>query len=110
MKIDKKWCRLFWIKPRRSNEHKYNVAVITKRQDTYFECNQKRVALSQANNSNSDGDDPAPEISNRQHNNDGFHNKCESLDEGTFAFMCWMNSENKKSISSDNPNSFVEIC
>jgi hypothetical protein len=55
------------------------------------------------NNSNSDGDDSPPEISNNQHNKHGFHNKCESLDEGTFAFMCWMNSENKKSISSDNP-------
>jgi hypothetical protein len=55
------------------------------------------------NNSNSDGDDSPLEISNTQHNNDGFHNKCESLDEGTFAFMCWMNSENKKSITSDNP-------
>ncbi|MFL6356246.1 MAG: hypothetical protein ACJ71C_06775, partial [Nitrososphaeraceae archaeon] len=31
------------------------------------------------------------------------HNKCESLGEGTFAFMHWMNSENKKSITSDNP-------
>jgi hypothetical protein len=53
--------------------------------------------------SNSDGDDPSPEISSRQHNNDGFRNKCESLDEGTFAFMHWMNSYNKKSITSDNP-------
>ena len=57
------------------------------------------------NNVNSDGDadDPPPEISSRQHNKQGFHNKCESLDEGTFAFMHWMNSENKKSITSDNP-------
>jgi hypothetical protein len=31
-------------------------------------------------------------------------NKCESLDEGTSAFMHWMNSNNKKSLSSsDNP-------
>jgi hypothetical protein len=36
--------------------------------------------------------------------NIGFHNnKCESLDEGTFEFMHWMNSDNKKSITSDNP-------
>jgi hypothetical protein len=41
--------------------------------------------------------------SNNNNNKHRFHNKCESLDEGTFAFMCWMNSENKKSITSDNP-------
>ena len=71
-----------------------------------------------SNNSNSDIsneknlDEPPPQDSWGQNNDNnngnnnnkhGFHNKCESLDEGTFAFMCWMNSENKKSISSDNP-------
>ena len=31
-------------------------------------------------------------------------NKCESLDGGTFAFMHWLNSEDKRSLSStDNP-------
>ena len=31
-------------------------------------------------------------------------NKCESLDEGIFAFMHWLNSEEKRSLSStDNP-------
>jgi hypothetical protein len=31
-------------------------------------------------------------------------NKCETLDKGTFAFMHWLNSEDKKSLSSnDNP-------
>jgi hypothetical protein len=67
-----------------------------------------------SNNSNSNdsdeknADEPPPD--NSVHNNNssnnnkhGFHNKCESLDEGTFAFMHWMNSENKKSITSDNP-------
>jgi hypothetical protein len=34
---------------------------------------------------------------------DIFHNKCESLEEGQFAFMCWMNSENRQSTSFDNP-------
>ena len=63
--------------------------------------------------SNDNGDEPPPsDISNGRHstnsNNDndnkhGFHNRCESLDEGTFAFMCWMNSDNKKAITSDNP-------
>jgi hypothetical protein len=72
-----------------------------------------------SNSSNSDIsneknlDEPPPQDSrgqnNDNNNNSGnnnkhrFHNKCESLDEGTFAFMCWMNSENKKSITSDNP-------
>lgn len=72
-----------------------------------------------SNNSNSDIsneknlDEPPPQDSwgqNNDNNNNSsnnnkhrFHNKCESLDEGTFAFMCWMNSENKKSISSENP-------
>ena len=31
-------------------------------------------------------------------------NKCETLDKGTFAFMHWLNSEDKRSLSStDNP-------
>jgi hypothetical protein len=62
------------------------------------------------NNSNDNADEPPPNISSGQHNNNNnsnkhrFHNnKCESLDEGTFAFMHWMNSEDKKSITSDNP-------
>jgi len=29
-------------------------------------------------------------------------NKCETLDEGTFAFMHWLNSEDKTSLSSTN--------
>jgi hypothetical protein len=67
-----------------------------------------------SNNSNSNdsdeknADEPPPDSSvhnNNSSNNNkhGFHSKCESLDEGTFAFMHWMNSENKKSITSDNP-------
>jgi hypothetical protein len=61
------------------------------------------------NNCDNNGDEPPPDISGGQHNNSNnndkheLHNKCESLDEGTFAFMHWMNSENKKSITSDNP-------
>jgi hypothetical protein len=61
-------------------------------------------------NSNNNGEEPPPDISSACHDNSsnnnnkhGFHNKCESLDEGTFAFMRWMNSDNKKSITSDNP-------
>jgi hypothetical protein len=65
------------------------------------------------NNNNDNGDEPPPDINSGQHidnHRHRFHNKCESLDEGTFAFMHWMNSENKKSITSDNPYSFAEIC
>ena len=32
-----------------------------------------------------------------------------SLDEGTFAFMHWMNSEDKKSLTSDNPIVLVKF-
>jgi hypothetical protein len=68
-----------------------------------------------SNEKNADEPPPPPDNSssigqNSNHNNSSnnnnkhrFHNKCESLDEGTFAFMCWMNSDNKKSITSDNP-------
>jgi hypothetical protein len=37
------------------------------------------------------------------------HNKCESLDEGTFAFMHWMSSGDKKSLTSDNPIVLVKF-
>lgn len=37
------------------------------------------------------------------------HNKCESLYEGTVAFMHWMNSEDKKSLTSDNPLVLVKF-
>ena len=65
---------------------------------------------SNSNNSNEkNGEEPPPDISSGRDNNSNnnnkheFHNKCESLDEGTFAFMHWMNSDHKKSITSDNP-------
>jgi hypothetical protein len=34
-------------------------------------------------------------------------NKCETLDEGTFAFMHWLNSEDKRSLSSNTDNPIV---
>jgi hypothetical protein len=40
---------------------------------------------------------------NNNNNKHKIHNKCESLDEGTFAFMHWMSSGDKKSLTSDNP-------
>jgi hypothetical protein len=64
-----------------------------------------------SNDNNEDEPPPSSKGSGRtgeeynENNNDKheLHNKCESLDGGTFAFMHWMNSENKKSITSDNP-------
>ena len=67
--------------------------------------------MDNSNNNNAD-ETPPPDITsghrdNSSNNNNNSkhatHNKCESLDEGTFAFMHWMNSDNKKSITSDNP-------
>jgi hypothetical protein len=49
---------------------------------------------------NRSGDHGYSDNNNNKHR---IHNKCESLDEGTFAFMHWMNSEDKKSLTSDNP-------
>jgi hypothetical protein len=76
-----------------------------------IEASSNSINSNNYNEKNSDKP-PAPGITsehrdNNSNNNNnskhGFHNKCESLDEGTFAFMHWLNSENKKSITSDNP-------
>jgi hypothetical protein len=40
----------------------------------------------------------SPDLGTTQDNN-----KCESLEEGTSAFMHWLNSEDKKSLSEGNP-------
>ena len=77
----------------------------------YIETSSNSGKMDNSNNNNAD-EPPAPGITsehrdnNNNNNNNSkhrFHNKCESLDEGTFAFMHWLNSENKKSITSDNP-------
>ena len=77
----------------------------------YLKTSSNCGKMDNSNNNNAD-EPPAPGITsehrdNNSNNNNnskhGFHNKCESLDEGTFAFMHWLNSENKKSITSDNP-------
>jgi hypothetical protein len=77
----------------------------------YIETSSNSGKMDNSNNNNAD-EPPAPGITsehrdNNSNNNNnskhGFHNKCESLDEGTFAFMHWLNSDNKKSIASDNP-------
>ena len=63
---------------------------------------KRESASSSDSDSNDNGNQPS---SSRGHNHDKHtvHNKYESLDEGTFAFMHWMNSEDKKSLTSDNP-------
>ena len=77
----------------------------------YIETSSNSGEIDNSNNNNAD-EPPPPGItsehrdSNSNNNNNSkhaIHNKCESLDEGTFAFMHWLNSENKKSITSDNP-------
>src|SRR5215471_16197473 len=40
--------------------------------------------------------------SHRKYKRENKFNKCETLDEGMLAFMHWLNSENKKSLSSDD--------
>jgi hypothetical protein len=76
-----------------------------------IEASSNSINSNNSNNNNAD-EPPPPGITsehrdNNSNNNNnskhGFHNKCESLDEGTFAFMHWLNSDNKKSITSDNP-------
>jgi hypothetical protein len=65
---------------------------------------KRESASSSDSDSNDNGNQPSSS-SSRGHNHDKHtvHNKYESLDEGTFAFMHWMNSEDKKSLTSDNP-------
>jgi hypothetical protein len=55
---------------------------------------------------NHDYNDDDDDDNNNKHK---IHNKCESLDEGTFAFMHWMNSEDKKSLTSQNPIVLVKF-
>ena len=58
----------------------------------------------------SDGNQPSDHDRSYDDNNkEGIHNKCESLDEGTFAFMHWMSSADKKSLTSDNPIVLVKF-
>jgi hypothetical protein len=50
-------------------------------------------------NNNEQSDDDSD--THRKYKREEF-NKCETLDEGMFAFIHWLNSENKKSLSSDD--------
>ncbi|HZA06887.1 MAG TPA: hypothetical protein VE619_04210, partial [Nitrososphaeraceae archaeon] len=53
------------------------------------------------NSEHSSGDESNTNI---KYNHENKFNKCQTLDEGTFAFMHWLNSEDKQSLSStDNP-------
>lgn len=55
--------------------------------------------MQDANNSEQSDDDSDSHGKCKRENK---FNKCETLDEGMFAFMHWLNSENKKSLSSDD--------
>src|SRR3954464_10876518 len=53
---------------------------------------------------NNNNDEQLADDSKRHSQNKHKFNKCETIEEGTFAFMHWLNSDNKKSLSStDNP-------
>ncbi|MDQ6866054.1 MAG: hypothetical protein M3044_19785 [Thermoproteota archaeon] len=55
------------------------------------------------NNDNNERSDDDSDSQSKSKTRNKF-NKCETLDEGTFAFMHWLNSEDKRSLSStDNP-------
>lgn len=66
----------------------------------YFEINKQASHLKQNQDKsgeehNSNSNEP-PDSSSRVH-------RCESIDDGTEAFMQWMGSSDKKSVTSDNP-------
>ncbi len=42
-------------------------------------------------------------------NNEGNKNKCDTLEDGTAAFMKWMGSSNKKSLTSENPIVLIKL-
>ena len=75
---------------------------------------EKREALDNSNNDTGDDSNdskPAEHGYHRDNNDNNKHriHKCESLDEGTFAFMHWMNSDDKKSLTSENPMVLVRF-
>jgi hypothetical protein len=61
-----------------------------------MEDNNSRSEQSDDDDNNSDRNNSQQQ----QHKHNNRSNKCETLDEGMFAFMHWLNSENKKSLSS----------
>ncbi|HEY5631757.1 MAG TPA: hypothetical protein VIR31_06490, partial [Nitrososphaeraceae archaeon] len=55
-------------------------------------------------NNNSEHSSGNDSDTNSKYKHENKFNKCQTLDEGTFAFMHWLNSEDKQSLSStDNP-------
>jgi len=79
---------------------------IISRATTSVKINSHKRELANSSSSSSDSNDNGNQPSSsigHNHDKHTVHNKYESLDEGTFAFMHWMNSDNKKSITSDNP-------
>jgi hypothetical protein len=79
---------------------------IISRATTSVKINSHKRELANSSSSDSDSNDNGNQPSSsigHNHDKHTVHNKYESLDEGTFAFMHWMNSEDKKSLTSDNP-------
>jgi len=51
------------------------------------------------NNNNNNEDEQLADDSDKHSQNKDKFNKCETIEEGTFAFMHWLNSDNKRSLS-----------
>jgi hypothetical protein len=76
--------------PARTSGHNIEASSDSSNSDNSNEKNVDEPPTS--DNSSGQNNDNNNSNDNNKH---GFHNKCESLDEGTFAFMCWMNSTQK---------------
>jgi len=50
-------------------------------------------------NDNNNEDEQLADDSDKHSQNKDKLNKCETVEEGTFAFMHWLNSDNKRSLS-----------
>ena len=63
-----------------------------------------KASIPMEDNNNSEHSSVDDSDTNNKYKHENKFNKCQTLDEGTFAFMHWLNSEDKQSLSStDNP-------
>jgi hypothetical protein len=78
--------------------HYLNIVIIL----IVYYCHRVRL-ITEDNNKNNEDEQLADDSERYSQNKDMF-NKCETIEEGTFAFMHWLNPDNKKSLScTDNP-------
>lgn len=85
-------------------------SIISKVASVKFSPKEGVITSTGSNDDDSKGNQTGDhDYSDDDKNKHKIHNKCESLDEGTFAFMHWMNSEDKKSLTSDNPIVLVKF-